>query len=155
MRELARFTSAEGLISGPDALDSQILQTPGVEFGLESRHVLILDDEAPVRKLARAVIEPMGATCHEAGDGLTALELISNYPIDMILIDLRLPEMNGYDVFAQRSAHPPRPHLKIILMSGFGNADEAPRLWNMGPMISCPNRWPCRNWRQRSSINCG
>jgi len=66
----------------------------------------------------------MGCTCHDAGDGLTALDLINDHPIDLLLIDMNLREMNGYDVCSALRAHPPRPHLKVVVMSGYGGPDE-------------------------------
>ena len=39
-------------------------------------------------------------------------------------IDLKLPELNGYDVCTALRAHPPRAHLKIIMMSGYADPDE-------------------------------
>src|SRR5262249_58942911 len=65
-----------------------------------------------------------GYTCHEAQDGLTAMEVINDHPIDLLLIDMMLKEMNGYDVCTALRAHPPRLHLKIVVMSGYGSPDE-------------------------------
>ena len=124
MHALARFASAEAVNASPDALDSRVGLAPTGATGTAARHVLILDDDASVRKLARAVIEPMGCVCHEAGDGMTALDQISDHPIDLILIDLKLPQMNGYDVCAALREHPPRPHLKVIITSGYASPDE-------------------------------
>src|SRR5262249_57004348 len=98
MHALARFASAETAFSNLDVLDSRVNLLPGDSGATVTRHVLILDDEPAVRKLARAVIEPMGCTCYEAGDGLTAMDLINDHPIDLILLGMMLPEVNCSDL---------------------------------------------------------
>src|SRR5262249_55995297 len=81
----------------------------------------------------------MGCTCHEAGDGLMAMDLINDHPIDLILLDMMLPEMNGYDICTALRAHPPRPHVKVILMTGYANPDERATALEHGADDFLPN----------------
>jgi two-component system cell cycle response regulator DivK len=65
--------------------------------GTKPRLVLIVDDDEMNRKLARDVLEVSGFRTLEAGNGAEALALASEHLPDVILMDLRLPDMDGMD----------------------------------------------------------
>lgn len=62
-------------------------------------HVLIVDDDVPTREVVRYVLEDMGHTVLEAGDGNTALDVMraSAMPL-VVLLDLNMPHSNGLEV---------------------------------------------------------
>lgn len=70
--------------------------------------VLIVDDEAPARRRLAALLEELGVEiAGEAGDGLTALQLSRDRHPDVILLDVAMPEVDGFDV--ARHLAEPRP----------------------------------------------
>jgi putative two-component system response regulator len=85
---------------------------------------LIVDDEAAFRQLSRAVLEPLGCHCDEAPDADTALEAIGRQVYDLLLLDLNLPGMDGFEVCRRLRERPPRAHLKIIIVSGRGDQNQ-------------------------------
>ncbi len=60
--------------------------------------ILIVDDESRIRRLLKMYLELEGYLTEEAGDGLSALEMALNNDYDLILLDLMLPEMDGFKV---------------------------------------------------------
>src|SRR5262249_1789710 len=86
--------------------------------------VMLLDGDANVRKTMRPPIESLGCVVYEADEPITAMDLINAKPIDLILLDLALPGLHGYDVCKALRAHPPRAHLKIVITSGAGGPNE-------------------------------
>ena len=85
---------------------------------------LVVDDEKSCRGVTLAVLRNMGLECEEAADGASTLSLARQVNFDLILLDLNLPDVNGYDIcrqLRQRSGH---PHLKIIVISGEGDQDQ-------------------------------
>src|SRR4029453_2318347 len=97
MHALARFASTDSAFADFGGVESHLAMVPGQSPSPVGGHVVILDGDEAVRRMARVVIEPMGYTCYEAQDGLTAMDLINDFPIDLILVDVMLREMNGYD----------------------------------------------------------
>jgi response regulator RpfG family c-di-GMP phosphodiesterase/tRNA A-37 threonylcarbamoyl transferase component Bud32 len=87
-------------------------------------HVLIIDDQETLRRLCRATLELAGYHCSETGDGETALHLVHLERIDLVLLDLNLPGIDGYEVCRRLRERPPQPHLKVIVISGRGNQDQ-------------------------------
>jgi len=63
-----------------------------------SRRVLIVEDDHVIRSLVRLLFEDDGFEVREAADGVEALKLFAGEPIDLIILDLRLPGMSGFDV---------------------------------------------------------
>ena len=62
--------------------------------------VLIVDDSASMRKIVRKVLKMSGfdvSECLEAGHGIEALQVLERHPIDVVLTDLNMPEMNGIE----------------------------------------------------------
>jgi CheY-like chemotaxis protein len=91
----------------------------------KERVILVVDDNADHRKAFRIVLESVGyfvTECSSGKEALTALETIS---VDLMTLDLSMPDVDGFDVLqAARSKH---PALKIVVVSGFlqGNMNQA------------------------------
>jgi two-component system cell cycle sensor histidine kinase/response regulator CckA len=81
--------------------------------------ILLVDDEARLRRIACLVLQGSGYTILEAESGDQALNLVENYVgrIDLVLTDVVLPGMNGR-VLVERLA-PRLPHAKILYMTGY------------------------------------
>lgn len=81
-------------------------------------HILVIDDEDAVRTLLRNYLESEGYSVCMARDGKQALQLFDQYPADLIITDVFMPEQDGLEVLAalrrKRSAIP------VIVISGGG-----------------------------------
>jgi response regulator RpfG family c-di-GMP phosphodiesterase len=91
-------------------------------------HVLIVDDEAPIRLLCRHVLQAEGIRCDEAQSGEEALSFVQTKRYDLVLLDVAMPGLNGLEVCRQLREHPSTPNLKIVMFSGHASADELARL---------------------------
>jgi PAS domain S-box-containing protein len=60
--------------------------------------ILVVDDEAEMRRLLRSRLEPLGAECVEAEDGARAVELAREAAPDLIILDVLLPQVDGFEV---------------------------------------------------------
>jgi DNA-binding response OmpR family regulator len=63
--------------------------------------VLIIDDEAPIRLLCRVNLEAAGMVVHEAEDGPAGLAVARRETPDVILLDVMMPGVDGWDIFGQ------------------------------------------------------
>ena len=78
---------------------------------------LLLCDDSPIERLALAhYLRSSGYEVDEAGDGKSALEFLKRRRIDLLLLDLQMPDVDGFDVLNYVSEH--RRALPVILMSG-------------------------------------
>ena len=60
-------------------------------------HILVVDDDKKTRRLFRAVLENAGYTVSAASDGAEALELMDSEHIDLVVLDIMMPNMDGYE----------------------------------------------------------
>ncbi|HTU23259.1 MAG TPA: protein kinase [Gemmataceae bacterium] len=93
------------------------------------RRALIVDDELHVRMLHRVILQSLQVDCVEAKDGTSALAAAMSTgpkggPFDLILLDLGLPDMDGYEVCRRLRERSANQHLKIIVVSGRGDQNE-------------------------------
>jgi two-component system, cell cycle sensor histidine kinase and response regulator CckA len=81
--------------------------------------VLVVDDEAAVRRFACRVLERAGYGVFEAIDGVEALELIQGQTValEVVVSDIVMPRMNGVELMQALSVS--RPAIAVILMSGY------------------------------------
>jgi CheY-like chemotaxis protein len=84
--------------------------------------VLVVEDEASVRRLTRRALEAAGFRVLEAEDGAQALRLAEGALLDLVVTDIVMPGMSGVEL-AERIA-PSHPGLPVLFVSGY--ADEAP-----------------------------
>ena len=78
---------------------------------------LLLCDDSPVERLALGhYLRTSGFQVDEAGDGSTALQFLKNRNFDLLLLDLQMPGLSGFDVLNYVHAH--RRALPVILLSG-------------------------------------
>ena len=73
---------------------------------MSSELILIVDDEPPILQLARIYLEREGFHVHEAADGEAALEVVSRLQPALVVLDVMLPKIDGYEVCRRlRAAH--------------------------------------------------
>jgi two-component system cell cycle sensor histidine kinase/response regulator CckA len=84
-----------------------------------SETILLAEDEAPVRKLARKALENLGYTVLEASRGEEALSIARSHagPIHLVLTDVVMPEMGGADLASR--VQELRPEARVLYMSGY------------------------------------
>jgi CheY-like chemotaxis protein len=85
--------------------------------------VLIVEDEVLIRQDVADYLRAYGWDVDEAGNGRMALDCMHRAIPDVILLDLRMPVMNGYEFNAERVRDPALACVPLILMSG--NINEA------------------------------
>ena len=91
--------------------------------------ILIIEDQASVRRLLVQVLEDAGYQVWEAANGRLGLEQFRAHPADLVLTDLEMPEMNGWEVIIELT----RSYIdvKVMAMSG-ANPDELQKATRCG-----------------------
>ena len=77
--------------------------------------VLVIDDEPPIRKLLRMGLSTQDYAVLEAPDGRTALDVLRREAVDLVILDLGLPDMRGHDLL--RIVRVDRPDLPVVVLS--------------------------------------
>ena len=80
--------------------------------------ILIIEDEEPIRKMLRSVLEAEGYDVLEAADGRIGSRIYNTEHIDLVITDIFMPEKEGLELI--REIRHDFPHIKLIAISGGG-----------------------------------
>lgn len=89
----------------------------------ERAQILVVDDEERMRNLLKKVLNKQDFSVETASNGKEALRKIQENPFDIIIADVRMPEMNGMEVL--KAVKETRPEISMIIMTAFGSIDSA------------------------------
>ncbi|MEW6361919.1 MAG: sigma-54-dependent transcriptional regulator [Pyrinomonadaceae bacterium] len=93
-------------------------------------NILIVDDEQSYRQLLTLVFESDGHSIRTASNGREALELIKAEPADVIITDVRMPDMDGIELL--KSAREYQPDIGVVLMTAFASVETAREAFKLG-----------------------
>lgn len=85
-------------------------------------HVLIVDDDEDIRDTLAEALSLMGYTSDSAVDGAEGLELLRKREVCLVILDLMMPGMNGWDFRKEQLREPALAHIPVAVLSGAGLA---------------------------------
>lgn len=80
--------------------------------------VLLVDDDPLSRRMVSGRIRQLGAEVVEAADGVEAFDLMKSHGIDVVILDLEMPRMNGYDLLGCIRCIDQFKHLPVVVLTG-------------------------------------
>jgi nitrogen regulation protein NR(I) len=92
--------------------------------------ILIIDDDDQLRKSFNKLLMEEGYHCKSAASGEAGLKVIREEIPDLVILDMRLPGMNGFETF--QAIHEMEPKLPVIIMTAFGTTETAIEATKMG-----------------------
>ena len=119
---------------GPPAADSTG-PLEALDHDALTGRVLVVDDTPFNRQLLRRLLDRIGHSTLEAADGRAALDLLrdpATEPVDVILLDIVMPVMDGYETLAALKADDELRDLPVIVISGVDELDSVVRCIEMG-----------------------
>ncbi|MEM8994523.1 MAG: response regulator [Acidobacteriota bacterium] len=110
---------AEAFVAKPTTRErlTKALERVAAREGFEAQ-VLVVEDDPMIRELLRGGLERNGWTVLEAEDGRGALAQIDGAAPDVVLLDLGLPEIDGFEVLRRLRATPANAHLPVVVLTG-------------------------------------
>ncbi len=124
-------TSAAEVLEGLELLEDS--GPHGVPDPLAPRAtILLVEDEETLRRVMKDLLEQEGYLICEARDGAEALEQVDRHNPDIVLLDLNLPNIDGYTVLTQLRSRPETADLPILVLSARGDEDNEVRVLRLG-----------------------
>ncbi len=90
---------------------------------MSAERILIVDDDESIRQIVRMCLVDEGFEVEEAPNGQAALDIVDRFLPSLILLDLRMPVMDGWE-FARRYASRPGQHAPIVAFVAALNAEQ-------------------------------
>ena len=115
-------------------------------------HILIVDDNATNRVVAQALCEMFGCSSETAEDGVEALEAVQARPFDLILMDIKMPRMDGVQATKAIRALPgPERDIPIVALTANADPDDARHYLSIG--MAAVVEKPIKPERLRMAMN--
>ena len=99
----------------------------GVEMDLGDSIILIVDDNPQNLELLQAYLEELPCTIATATDGIEALEVVEKEKIDLILLDVMMPRMSGFEVCKKLKSSPDTRTIPIIMVTALTEIGDIER----------------------------
>src|ERR1019366_8286680 len=94
--------------------------------------ILIVDDDKDLCVLARKVLVRAGHRVLEAANGVEGLELIASRRPDLLILDLIMPDLDGYEVLRRLRSTGDRQSLPVIVLTAHGDEESAQQSFALG-----------------------
>ncbi|MFA5141208.1 MAG: response regulator [Elusimicrobiota bacterium] len=92
--------------------------------------ILVVDDEEDMRMALGNILSRVGHQVYEAGDGRTALEFLGRQPVDLVLLDIRMPGMDGVQIL--RTLRESDRDTPVIMVTGYGSVESTVEVMRLG-----------------------
>ncbi|NUP89023.1 MAG: response regulator [Candidatus Sumerlaeia bacterium] len=93
----------------------------------DKKKILLADDEEDVKTIVEVFLQSKGFEVVTAFDGLSALDLVRTERPDLILLDVMMPVVNGFEVCTRLKSDPATRDIPIIMLSAMGQAESVDR----------------------------
>nr|WP_237362366.1 hybrid sensor histidine kinase/response regulator [Vibrio marisflavi] len=113
---LDRSNSIEGSFASTTLSTFDENQQSVLEVDFSSKTILVVDDKEVQRALVKLYLEQLGCKVIQANNGLTAVSVFRSNPVDVVLMDIQMPVMNGFQACEQ--IHEISPTTPVIALSG-------------------------------------
>lgn len=100
---------------------------------LEKKKVLIVDDQNGIRILLMEVFSSEGYDMFQAANGRLALEVVQNDSPDLVLLDMKIPGMDGLEIL--KHIKEINPEIKVIMMTAYGELDMIKEATDLGALM--------------------
>ena len=94
-------------------------------------NILVVDDEETICSLFRDTLEEAGHKVTTASESYKGLELVKEQDYDLVFLDLKMPEMDGAELF--RQIRLTKPELPVTIITGYPDSDLMMKALNYGP----------------------
>lgn len=97
-----------------------------------SKKVCIIEDNTPNRKLFAMLLKKAGYEVFDFENATISLDWLKDNPVDIVLMDILLPDMNGSELLNYVKSMPNQNNVKVIAITGFSSVSDRDKFLNQG-----------------------
>lgn len=105
---------------------------PDIDPKIAEKKIILVEDDAFLRSLMLTKLQKEGFNVTEAFDGEDGLKKVTELKPVLVLLDLILPGMNGFDVLQQIKSNPDTSHIRVIILSNLGSRTDVEKGLKLG-----------------------
>jgi DNA-binding response OmpR family regulator len=117
----------------------------------EPTRVLVADDDPILREFAIVHLSSPTATIETAGDGATALSMLTSGKFDVALLDIEMPALDGFSLLETIRAEPELRHMPVMMLTGHEDIASIDRAYSLGAnsFVTKPVNWRLLSYHVR------
>ncbi len=97
---------------------------------MAQKAILVADDDASIRSLLKQLLQDAGYAVHEAATGVEVVDKVKESSPDLVIMDVRMPELDGIEALSRLKAASPKT--AVLIMTAFGSSNAAIRAMELG-----------------------
>jgi chemosensory pili system protein ChpA (sensor histidine kinase/response regulator) len=87
-----------------------------------NRNALVIEDDTIMGQMVSEILSDIGFEVTAAPNGMIALEKLKQQPIDFIILDILLPEMDGFEIYQKLQANPDTKDIPVIIVTAWADS---------------------------------
>jgi two-component system chemotaxis response regulator CheY len=95
-------------------------------------HIIVIDDDSAIRRLISASLQICGYTVEESADGVEALALMKSTKFDLIISDMNMPNMTGWELIRQLKSDPQTSEIPVVVLSAQNTSEDYDEAYKAG-----------------------
>ncbi len=123
-------------VLNPVALLEQPVETEFLQpeiSGLEQKqNILLVDDSLSIRKFVSIILQQNGYRVYTASNGMEALEVLDEHPVDLIITDLEMPVMHGYEFLRELQRKGLSENIPVVILTSRGSEKHKEKAASLG-----------------------
>ena len=128
----SEFTIKLPACDSAEALDDGVQPAPSAHSQARCLRVLVVDDDVDAARSLAMLLESIGHAVALAHDGTTALSVAPQFRPHIALVDIGLPELDGYELARRLRADPQLREVDLVAVTGYGHSDDSLRSYEAG-----------------------
>ncbi len=97
-----------------------------------NQNVLVIEDDRIMGQMVAEILDDLGFRIMTADSGMVAFEKLRQNPVDFIVLDILLPEMDGFEFYAALQANPDTKDIPVMIISAWSDEKNVKRAYEMG-----------------------
>jgi chemosensory pili system protein ChpA (sensor histidine kinase/response regulator) len=128
---IASIFGDEGMVASRAFIGTS-QEAPAPEISKRKPRILVVDDSISIRKYVQRFLDRMGYEVEVAPDGMEALNIMGRIKFDVVITDLEMPVMHGYDLMAEMKKSPDLVHIPVIVLTSRAGDKHRQKAMEMG-----------------------
>jgi CheY-like chemotaxis protein len=120
----SQFTVRLPVLPTNDVVREEATDSPHGKRSFPSRHILVVDDWGPAAFVVATLLRSRGQQVRTAAGGTAALAMIAQEKPELILSDISMPEMNGYELAQEIRRRPEWNDIRLVAVTGYGQESD-------------------------------
>jgi chemosensory pili system protein ChpA (sensor histidine kinase/response regulator) len=128
---IASIFGDEGMVASRAFIGTS-QEAPAPEISKRKPRILVVDDSISIRKYVQRFLDRTGYEVEVAPDGMEALNIMGRIKFDVVITDLEMPVMHGYDLMAEMKKSPDLMHIPVIVLTSRAGDKHRQKAMEMG-----------------------